>query len=428
MTGVSEETQSIDKFQSHCTRTIAMARYSIRRLQLDHPHDLVAELGVQRGALFEEFAARNSRHPWVLKIICLEEEFPKNLLSAFSLRGLSCWLAGPASAYLFSDQAQLHGLAQNRSFIASSEALFVQELRAFLEHEGREEFVLDSATCKIILGGATAIMGVLNCTPDSFYDGGKFFSKEQAIEHGLRLAEQGANFIDVGGESTRPKGVYGEGAQPVSEQEECDRVLPVIEALSGKLDVPISIDTYKANVAEAALRVGAAMVNDVSGLLFDPRMASVVAQYKAPLVLVHTKGTPQDMQENPTYANLLDEIYRHLEKQIALALQAGISRAHIIIDPGLGFGKRMHDNYTLLRRLSELRGLGCPILVGPSRKAFVGKIFNLSPEERLEGTAAAVAIAAMNGAHLVRVHDVEQMRRVVQIADLIAGRAEYSAQ
>ncbi len=403
-----------------------MARYSIRRLRLDHPQDLVAELGVQRGALFEEFSSRNSRHPWVLKIICREEEFPKNLLSAFSLRGLSCWLAGPTSAYLFSDHPQLRTLVQSRSFITSSEALFMQELRAFLEHYEREEFVIDSATCKIILGGATAIMGVLNCTPDSFFDGGIFFSPEQAIAHGLRLAEQGANFIDVGGESTRPKGVYGEGAQPVSEQEESERVLPVIEALSRALDIPISIDTYKANVAEAAIRAGAAMVNDISGLLFDARMTEVIARYQVPLVLMHLKGTLQDMQENPKYANLLDEVYQHLEKQIALAQQAGIPRSHLIIDPGLGFGKRLHDNYTLLRRLSELRGLGCPILVGPSRKAFVGKILNLPPEERLEGTAAAVAIAATNGAHIVRVHDVAEMRRVVQIADLIAGRAELS--
>ncbi len=403
-----------------------MARYSIRRLHLTHPQDLVNELGVQRGALFEEFSNRCQRHPWVLKIHCLEEEFPKNLLSAFSLRGLPCWLASPASAYLFSDHAQLRGLVSDRNVITSSEALFMQELRAFLDHHDRDEFVIDSATCKIILGGATAIMGVLNCTPDSFFDGGKFFNKEQAIVHGLRLAEQGANIIDVGGESTRPKGVYGEGAQPVSEQEELERVLPVIETLSRALDIPISIDTYKANVAEAALRAGAAMVNDISGLLFDPRMPEVLAQYKAPLVLMHIKGTPQDMQEHPTYTNLFDEIYQHFEKQIQVALHAGIPRQFLIIDPGLGFGKAMRDNYTLLRRLPELRGLGCPILVGPSRKSFVGKILNLPPEQRLEGTAAAVASAVLSGAHIVRVHDVMEMRRVVQIADLIAGRAEMT--
>lgn len=408
------------------TRTFAMAKYSIRRLQLEHPQDLIAELGMQRGALFEEFSNRNSRHSWVLKIICREEEFPKNLLSAFSLRGLSCWLAGPSNAYLFSDHAQLRELVNGRSFIASSEALFMQELRAFLEHYERDEFVIDSATCKIILGGATAIMGVLNCTPDSFFDGGKFFDKDKAIAHGLRLAEAGANFIDVGGESTRPKGVYGEGAQPVAEEEELERVVPVIEALSHKLDIPISIDTYKAHVAEAAIRAGAAIVNDISGLLFDPRMATVVAQYHVPLVLMHLKGTPQNMQENPVYANLCDEVYQHLEKQIQVALQAGIPRSHLIVDPGLGFGKRLHDNYTLMRRLSELRGLGCPILVGPSRKAFVGKVLNLPPEERMEGTAAAVAFAVKNGAHLVRVHDVAAMRRVVLIADLIAGRAEMN--
>ncbi len=403
-----------------------MARYSIRRLRLHHSHDLVNELGVQRGALFEEFSGRCQRHTWVLKVLSREEEIPKNLLSAFSLRGLACWLASPNSAYLFSDHAQLRAIVNGRSFITSSEALFMQELRAFLDHYDRDEFIIDSETCKIILGGATAIMGVLNCTPDSFFDGGKFFSAEKAVEHGLRLAEQGANFIDVGGESTRPKGVYGEGAQPVSEQEELERVLPVIEALSRRLDIPISIDTYKANVAEAAIRAGAAMVNDISGLLFDPRMPEVIARYHAPLVLMHLKGTPQDMQQNPTYENLMDEIYLHLEKQVQAALQAGIPRALLIVDPGLGFGKSIDDNFTILRRLSEFRGLGCPILLGPSRKSFVGKVLNLPPEERLEGTAAAVTGAILNGAHIVRVHDVTEMRRVVQIADLIAGRAEKS--
>lgn len=401
-----------------------MARYSIRRLHLHHPQDLASELGLQRGALFEEFSSRCNRHPWVLKVVCREEEFPKNLLSAFSLRGLACWLASPRSAYLFSDEAQLRAVANSRGAIASSEALFMQELRTFLDNQTRDEFIIDSATCKIILGGPTAIMGVLNCTPDSFFDGGKFFDKEKAIAHGLRLAEEGANFIDVGGESTRPKGVYGEGAQEVSEQEELDRVIPVIEELSRTLDLPISIDTYKANVAEAAIRAGAAMVNDISGLQFDARMTEVLARYQVPLVLMHIKGTPQDMQQNPTYENLLDEIYLHLEKQVQVALQAGIPRRHIFIDPGLGFGKSYQDNYALLRRLPELRGLGCPILVGPSRKAFVGKPLDLPPEERLEGTAAAVTSAVLNGAQVVRVHDVEKMRRVVQIADLIAGRAE----
>lgn len=401
-----------------------MARYSLRRLHLHHAQDLVSELGVQRGALFEEFSSRCSRHPWVLKVVCREEEFPKNLLSAFSLRGLACWLAGPRSAYLFSDEAQLRFIASSRGALASSEAIFTQELRAFLDHQIRDEFIIDSATCKIILGGATAIMGVLNCTPDSFFDGGKFFSTEKAIAHGLRLAEEGANFIDVGGESTRPKGVYGEGAQPLSEQEELERVIPVIEALSRTLDLPLSIDTYKANVAEAAIHAGAAMVNDISGLLFDPRMAAVVARHKVPLVLMHIKGTPQDMQQNPVYENLMDEISLHLEKQIQVAQQAGIPRHFIFVDPGLGFGKSLQDNYTLLRRLPELRGLGCPILVGPSRKAFVGSPLDLPPEERLEGTAAAAASAVLSGAQIVRVHDVEKMRRVVQIADLIAGRTE----
>jgi dihydropteroate synthase len=240
----------------------------------------------------------------------------------------------------------------------------------------------------------------------------------------MRLAEAGADIIDVGGESTRPKGIYGEGAEPVSAEEEMRRVIPVIEALSKRAAVPISIDTYKSRVAEAAVGAGASMVNDISGFQFDGRMPETVARLGVPVVLMHTKGTPADMQSNPTYIDLMEELYLYFEKQIELARSAGISADRLIVDPGLGFGKRLRDNYEILRRLAEFRGLGCPIMVGPSRKSFVGKVLDLPPEQRLEGTAAAVALAVMNGAHIVRVHDVMEMRRVTTIADLIAGRTE----
>ncbi|MDZ7289872.1 MAG: dihydropteroate synthase [candidate division KSB1 bacterium] len=267
-------------------------------------------------------------------------------------------------------------------------------------------------------------MGVLNCTPDSFYDGGRYFSHEAAIAHGHRLAEAGADIIDIGGESTRPKGVYGEGAAPVAAEEEMRRVIPVIAALAQTLTIPLSIDTYKAQVAEAAVHAGASLVNDISGLQFDAQMPATVARLGVPVVIMHTKGTPADMQTNPGYENLMDELYLHLEKQIEVARLAGIPEDRIVIDPGIGFGKRVEDNYEILRRLPEFRGLGCPILVGPSRKSFVGKVLNLPPAQRLEGTAAAVTAAVLNGAHLIRVHDVMEMRRVALIADLIAGRIE----
>ena len=265
-------------------------------------------------------------------------------------------------------------------------------------------------------------MGVLNCTPDSFFDGGQYFAHEAAIAHGLRLAELGADIIDVGGESTRPKGVYGEGAAPVSAEEEMQRVLPVIAALAQQIQIPLSIDTYKAPVAEAAIAAGASLVNDISGFQFDSAMPSTVARLGAAVVIMHTQGTPANMQASPNYNNLLDELYFYFEQQMELARQAGIAEDRIIIDPGLGFGKRLEDNYEIIRRLRELHGLGCPVLVGPSRKAFVGKPLNLPPEQRLEGTAAAVTAAIMNGAHLVRVHDVKEMRRVVTLADQLAGR------
>ena len=401
-----------------------MARYSIRRLQLGNRRDLEAELGPEKSPIIDEFATRLQQFSWTMKVICREEEFSRNLLSALSLRGMACWLSGPGMAYVFSDYLHLRELANSRSFISNSEARFAQELRAFMQNCDRDEFVIDRPKCSMILGGPALLMGILNCTPDSFFDGGKYQTKDLAIARGIQLAEQGADIIDIGGESTRPKGVYGDGAQPISAAEEIERVVPVIEALSRKIETPISIDTYKAEVAEAAIQAGAGMVNDISGFLFDPRMPEVVAKHQTPVVLMHLKGTPQNMQQNPTYENLMDELYMHLQAQIELATKAGISKEQIIIDPGIGFGKTIWHNYEILRRLGELRGLGCPILVGPSRKSFVGKVLNLPPEDRLEGTAAAVALAVTNGAHILRVHDVMEMQRVTQIAELIAGRAD----
>ncbi len=267
----------------------------------------------------------------------------------------------------------------------------------------------------------TFIMGILNVTPDSFSDGGKYLDPDRAADHALQMIEDGADIVDVGGESTRPKGVYGEGADMVSAEEEMRRVIPVIEMISKKSDVPISIDTYKSDVADAALRAGAVIVNDISGLKFDSCMAETTARHRATLVAMHIKGTPKTMQQHPVYENLLQEIKDYLSESIAAARAAGIEQ--IIIDPGIGFGKTTEHNLTLLRSLHALKELGCPILIGPSRKGFIGNVLELPADQRLEGTAAAVAVSIVNGANIVRVHDVKEMKRVALVADAICRAA-----
>ncbi len=261
------------------------------------------------------------------------------------------------------------------------------------------------------LSARTHLMGILNVTPDSFSDGGKFFSAERAIDHALAMVDEGADFIDVGGESTRP------GSEPLPLEEELQRVLPVIEKLSGKISVPISIDSYKATVADAALSAGAVLVNDISGLTFDEAMAQTIAQHRASVVLMHIKGTPRTMQQNPQYDNVVSEVAMFLENQAQKAQAAGIMQ--VIVDPGIGFGKKLEHNLQLMRNLQELEKIGFPLLVGPSRKSFIGTILDLPAGERLEGTAAAVTTCILNGAHIVRVHDVKEMKRVAKVADAL---------
>ena len=261
----------------------------------------------------------------------------------------------------------------------------------------------------------TLIMGALNVTPDSFSDGGLFFAKERAVAQGLQLAEEGADILDIGGESTRP------GSLPLAAEEEIQRVLPVIEELRKRTDLPISIDTRKSAVARRALDAGAAMINDVSALRFDRGMAGLAAARKVPLVLMHMRGNPQTMQLETHYDDLLGEISSFFRERIAFAEKAGIAPESIILDPGIGFGKSLAEkhNLILLRRLREFQGLGKALLVGTSRKAFIGEILGLPAEEREEGTMATVAVAILNGAHIVRVHEVRRMRRVVQVVDAV---------
>ena len=260
----------------------------------------------------------------------------------------------------------------------------------------------------------TLVMGIVNVTPDSFSDGGKFFSPEVAISHASKLITQGADIIDIGGESTRP------GAELVSETEELKRVIPVIEKV--RIDNPtilISIDTTKASVAKYAVEAGADIINDVSGLSFDNNMTVTVESLNVPIVIMHMKGNPQNMQLNPKYKDIVNEILDFFKTKIKIAIQSGINRSMIILDPGIGFGKTVDHNFELLSRLNEFNVLELPIMIGPSRKSFIGITLDLPPEDRVEGTAAAVSAGVMNGASIVRVHDVKSMKRVVKIIEKV---------
>lgn len=262
----------------------------------------------------------------------------------------------------------------------------------------------------------TYVMGILNITPDSFSDGGKYVSVDSAFQHAAEMIEQGADIIDVGGESTRPSGIYGE-TLPVSEEEELNRVLPVIERIVRSFDTVISIDTTKSNVADAALTAGAAMVNDISGLKFDERIAAVSARHDAALVVMHIQGTPQSMQVQPEYADVVEEVKKELLQSVTKATHAGVRR--LIIDPGIGFGKNTVHNLKLLKHLDAFKELDLPIMIGTSRKGFIGEIMNTTVDDRIEGTAASVAVSIMNGANIIRVHDVKQMKRVAMVVDAI---------
>ena len=254
------------------------------------------------------------------------------------------------------------------------------------------------------------IMGVVNITADSFYDGGRYLKPDRAIAHAMELVGQGADLIDIGGESTRP------GSQFISEQDELDRVLPVVEELARRISIPISVDTTKSRVAQCALEYGASIINDVSAMTQDSAMASVIARSGAAVVLMHMQGTPQTMQLAPSYADVVGEVIQFLDARVQDAIRAGIARTNIVLDPGFGFGKLMFHNLELLRRLSSLLTLNRPLLVGLSRKAFIGTIIDKSVEHREWGTAAAVALAVDRGARIIRVHDVAMMMDVAKMA------------
>lgn len=266
------------------------------------------------------------------------------------------------------------------------------------------------------------IMGIVNVTPDSFYDGGRYARPEQAVAHAVELVRQGADILDVGAESTRP------GACPVPEQDEIDRVIPVIEDLACRVTVPISVDTTKASVARLALEAGASIINDVSALRFDPEMAQVIARFGAGVVLMHMQGTPETMQQAPQYQDVVGEICHFLNERIQAALQAGIAETQIVLDPGIGFGKLLVHNIEILNHLSSFAMLNRPLLVGLSRKGFIGQIVDRPVDHREWGTAAAVALAVDRGAQILRVHDVAMMADVVKVASAVRSHPSSSRQ
>jgi dihydropteroate synthase len=285
---------------------------------------------------------------------------------------------------------------------ANNEVLVAEQARPrVFRHAGGE----------LPIGRRTLLMGVVNVTPDSFSDGGLFLSPEAAVRQALLLAEQGADILDIGAESTRP------GSAPTSSASELERLLPIIESVALKTEVPISVDTYKSHVADEALKAGAVIVNDISGFHFDEAMPEVCARHKAGVILMHIKGTPRDMQVDPVYGDLFGEIIAYLKEGLQRAEAAGVERERILLDPGIGFGKTFDDNYRLIRELRKLAALGFPVLVGPSRKGFTGQFSGLPPHKRQFATAAAVSLSILHGASAVRVHDVAEMKEVAAIVD-----------
>lgn len=282
----------------------------------------------------------------------------------------------------------------------------------------RKEALFQVKGTSHLLGRRTWIMGILNVTPDSFYDGGRYLEAPAALDHGLALLEDGADILDIGGESSRP------GSDPVAVEDELRRILPVIEALRPKTKALLSVDTTKFEVARAALDAGADIINDIGSATIDPRLLSLAAERRAGFVVMHMKGLPKTMQLQPSYVDVVAEVRAFLAEKIDIAEAYGLDRARIVLDPGIGFGKRLEDNLELLRKLEDLAGLGRPVLVGVSRKSFIGKILNLPPGERLEGTIAAAVLSLVHGAHILRVHDVRAVWRAAQVADaLLAASA-----
>jgi len=279
------------------------------------------------------------------------------------------------------------------------------------------KFILRCGDYRFNLGGRVRIMGVLNLTPDSFSGDGLYRDTGAAVERANRVQEEGADIIDIGAESSRP------GAKAVSVEEELRRILPVLKKLRRKIKIPISVDTYKFEVAQRVLDAGASIINDIAGLNYSPAIARLAAGYNAGLVLMHMKGNPRTMQKNPRYKTLIPEIIKYLKNSMRIAYKAGVKNNQIVVDPGIGFGKTLRHNLEILRNLVAFKVLGRPLLVGPSRKSFIGSILDLPVSERFEGTLASLVVCAINGANILRVHDVKAAKRALEVTEaIINGR------
>lgn len=331
--------------------------------------------------------------------------------AALDGRGLDC-SAKETDALLMGSQKQLEQLLFKLGQYPDLQPL-TESLKEAMENISRTDYSIRCRKRTFTLGKRTFLMGILNVTPDSFSDGGLYLEPKKAIAHGLRMIEEGADFIDIGGESTRP------GSKPVGLDEELHRVIPVIKSLAKEVDVPISIDTNKSTVAAKAIEAGAEIINDISGLHFDSNLGHVAAKLDVPLILMHIRGTPETMQKDVHYDSLFSEILHYLKGSIQRAESAGLDPQQIIVDPGIGFGKTLEDNLLIIKNLSEFRILGKPLLLGTSRKSFIGKILNGEANERLEGTLSSIAICVLNGAHIIRCHDVLQAKKAIAVADAI---------
>lgn len=327
--------------------------------------------------------------------------------------GIPVERAGERLVFSVSSREQVDRLAREAP---GAEDVLARVGEALARYEARE-FDVPCRGRVLRLGGVPRIMGVVNVTPDSFSDGGKFETREAAVRRALEMAEEGADILDIGGESTRP------GSQGVPARVERERVIPVLRDLAGRTEALLSVDTTKASVAAEAVEAGVHIVNDTSALADDPGMAGVARESGCAVVLMHRRGTPETMQRSPFYGSLFDEILDELGARVEAAAAAGIPAVRILVDPGIGFGKRIEDNLALHRHLPELRNLGRPILFGPSRKAFLGAITGRQAPDRAFATAAAVALAVSGGAHVIRVHDVKEMRDVARVAAAISGGA-----
>ena len=312
---------------------------------------------------------------------------------------------------IFGTEKSIRSLAEKMKSQPFGLKLLSEELKNFLDHinDSAKKNSLKIAGKIFSAGEKPLIMGILNTTPDSFYDGGKYLNAGKAVERALQMIAEGASIIDLGGMSTRP------GSEEADTEEEIKRTIPVIKEIKRQSDVVISIDTYRSRVAEKAIDAGADIINDISGLVLDSEMIKTVSSTKAYIVIMHMKGTPKDMQINPVYKDVTEEIYSFLYTQANSAIKSGIEKDRIIIDPGIGFGKTVEDNYTILKNIEEFKSLNMPILIGASRKSFIGKVLNLLPEERLEGSLAVASYCAVKGVDILRVHDVKETLRAVKV-------------